>query len=664
MLKENGLKRFIIVSLMLLFSFSLISCQDVPLTTSQLGTPDSVGSFASYDALQTYLSSYYTSKDGDYLYRGGLFTNESMFSDGVDAMAPTSTDSTTSDSVGQDEQVTYSQTNNQVDGVSESDRILTDGYHIYVSSNSHFYIINAETLEIEYTYNYENGYVYGMYLYNNYLVLLSSEYIYTQDQNSYTTESGAVYYYYTYNYGTRVNVFDVTDPTDTSVYKTLFFESSNIVNTRMIDGTLYLVMDNYKIYYGYKEDDFVPTYRDSAVSDGLLQVQAENIYYMPNDVDSIGYLLLVSLQVDNTEGANVKAYLGSSYQIYMSLDNLFTIIYRYSYDEVTRAYSQDTYILRFEITNNELVFQALAHVSGMPLNQFSMDEYDGVFRIATTEYSWDGSTNSVENRLFLLDSTTFNTMAPLGLLEDLGKPGERIYAVRYSGDTAYVVTFVNTDPLYKLDLSDPENPEIIGELYEEGVSDYLHIINDNLMLGIGRQAEVNEWGNTAFTGVKVALYDTSGDDPVALETYLVEGEYSWTPVTYDHKAFVSYQPTGADYMYVVIPVSEYMTIQDDEVVPYYYYTYTQSAYVFKVYFSGDLEFVTKLSHYNEDPEAPWYSYFDTIDRTVMIGDRIYTVSYSKVQMYDMNDNFALLGSVTLEADYYWYAYGYDIATTD
>lgn len=679
-----SMKRTLAFLLMVMLTLGLFACNDAPVLTTSLPTPGSVGNFASYDDLKTYLASYYDQTTGGYyLFRNsGDMMSESAMDDGG-VLATTTAVYGASDQSGEKN---YSETNNQVSGVSESDRILTDGYFIYVTSNTHFYIINADTLDIVYTHEIPNGYFIGMYLRGNKVVLLSYEYTYEEVQGEYpdtTSEDGTVtttdsptepgadgdvtttvtiyddttetktgeyYYYYTYSHGINATVLDVSDKANVEVTKSMYFDSSYVVDSRMIDGTVYLIMDNYAIYYGYEGDNFVPQYRDSVVGDEMLQLSPSNIYFMPNDNYRFGYLLMVSFNVDDNEAANVKAYLGSSYQIYMSLNNLYTIIYRYDYNEETKVYTQDTYILRFEIIDDELVYQAAGKVTGMPLNQFSMDEYEGVFRIATTGYNWSSETTTITNTLFLLDATTVTVMAPISKLEGLGKPGERIYAVRYTGDIAYVVTFVNTDPMYKIDLSDPEDPEIIGELYEEGVSDYLHVISDTLILGIGRQAETSgEW--TYFIGVKVALYNIEGADPVALETYLVEGEYSYSPVTYDHKAFVSFQPTGADFMYVAIPVYEYSDS---------YYHYAQSAYVFKVYFSGDLEFVTKLTHFIEDSVDSWYRYFDSIDRVVMIEDKIYTVSYTKIQMYDMSNDFELLNSTMLEEDYYYYMWGWAV----
>jgi len=666
-----SLKRFITIALLVFLSLGLFACQNNAITTTQLPSPDNVGNFSSYDQLKTYLSSYYDeqSSTGNYLYRN----SDMLFADTAESGVMTTTAAANPQaSADSNEEKSHSVTNNQVEGVFESDTVLTDGNYIYITSNSHFYIINAESLQIVYSYTYENGYLIGMYQYNDKVVVISSEYHY--DEANKTDEAVPYYYYwYSYTYGLRVNVFDTSDMDNVSISKTMYFDSSSLVDSRMINGNLYLVLDNYAIYYGYTEDHFVPEYTDSTVGEETIQLAASNIYYMPNDNDSFGYLMLVSLNVEDAEGANVKAYLGSSYQIYMSETNLYTIIYRYFYNEETQSYQEDTYILRFEVTTDGLVYQACGKVSGMPLNQFSMDEYNGVFRIATTKYVWNFNwvttsddtvsttveptttvtnattvRNNVINKVFLLDSTAVGTMPLLGETEELGKPGERIFAVRYDGATAYVVTFVNTDPLYKLDLSDPQNPAVVDTFYEDGVSDYLHKISDSLFLGVGRQAETSPEGWTYFTGVKVSLYNTGVTPMESVANYFVEGTYSYSPVTYDSKAFVSYQPEGADFMYVVIPVYEWS---------YTYYSSSQSAYVFKVYLSGDLELVTKLTNYVEDAENPYYYYFDSIDRTIMIEDRIYTVSYTKIQMYDMSDNFNLLGSTALESDYYYYMYG-------
>jgi len=659
-----------------LFTFVLSACNEAYIEPNG----ENVGSFASYDQLKDYLLKFYES-NGDRYYLGGswsMLENNSVEAD----FAATTTDAATTPD--------YSRTNNQVEGVEEADKILTDGYKIYIASGSIFYIVDAETLDIDYSFEIDNGSFQGLYLYQGLVVLLSYEYNYfetedcqyyyygpvyaddaetvtsvdgdetvTTDSDLYTgetTEEERTYdtteycVNWTYTYGTRVRVLDVSDTDNVTTEREVYFDSSYLVDTRMIDENLYIVLDNYMIRYYFSEELFVPRYMDSAVSNQLVDLSPNQIYYMPNDSESFSYLILASFDVtDNNQEASIKSYLGSTYEIYMSLDNLYATIYRWNYLELEGRYEYKTFIMRFEIVDGELMFKALGEVSGSPLNQFSMDEYDGVFRIATTGYSYTETSWNIDNFMYLLDATSEGTMNQISVLNNLGKPGERIYSVRFSEETAYVVTFVQTDPLYKLDLSDPENPEIIGELYEDGVSDYLHEITDTLLLGIGRQAEeIDGW--TRFTGVKVALYDTSGDTPVNLETYLVEGEYSYTNVMYDHKAFLSFTPQGADFTYVAIPVFEYY---DD------YLGCSQSMYLFKVYHSGDLEFVTRLTQMVEDQEG-YYRYFDSIERAVIIDNYIYTLSYSSIHKFDINDEFSMVATQDLNTLYYYY-YGYPIS---
>ncbi len=684
----KGLRRFLTLMLFGVLSLSIAACNDIKYETPN---GENVGAFASYGDLLEYLQDNYQENDSYYRSNGDMFLESASAEDSVDQ----------STSVEKD----YSKTNNQVEGVEESDRILTDGYKIYIVSGNQFFIVDAETLNIDYSYSlaneddpYSYGYLDSMYLYEGKIVLTSYVYSYEiiEDDTCYyydyypeedevssdssvqdpdgdvTTENEGTTTEFTdedtdtriytqtytctnyeYSYGTKILVLDVSDTSDVTMFRELYFESAYLVDSRMIGEQIYLIFDNYMLQYGYDEELYVPKYMDSVESNDLVELPANRIFFMPNDGESYAYLLLVSFDVTDDEVANVKAYLGSTYQMYMSMDNLYAVVYKWNYNEVTERYDYFTYVIRFEIVDDELVYKALGVVEGSPLNQFSMDEYDGVFRIATTGYSYDDQNSwQIDNFMYLLDATTEDTMEQLSVLGGLGKPGEKIYSVRFTEKIAYVVTFVQIDPLYKLDLSDPENPVILGELYEEGVSDYLHVISDNLLIGIGRQVDSeSEWAR--FTGVKVALYNTEGDIPVNLETYLVEGEYSYTNVMWDHKAFLSFTPVDANFTYVAIPVFEYF---ED------YYSYSQSIYLFKVFHSGDLEFITKLTHMEEEAEG-YYRYFDSIERAVIIENYIYTVSYSSIQMFDMDNDFELAIKQELNPDYYsMWGYPVGIAT--
>ncbi len=670
----TNIKKILILLLLGMISLFFVACNN----TNNLPTGDNVGSFSSYDQLKNYLEEL----NSDYT-NANILGGE-MYSDSVamDEQSQADSELDTRD---------YSKTNNQVDGVEEADKILTDGYHIYIASGNQFYIVNADSLDIEFVYSIDNGTFDGLYLYNGRVILISYEYTYTEyDECIYYYDDSVIYgdsdtgseetdtvinsddeiitttedmkepndtetkttacINWTYTYGTHIRIFDTSNMNNVNLKRELYFDSSYLIDTRMIDRQLYLVLNNYMMNYGLSDELFVPSYLDSAVSNDIMRMPIDRIFYMPNDGQSYGYLILVSLDVTNDlQEADVKTYLGSTYRIYMSENNLYTTIYRWVYDETDQSYSYYTNILRFEIIDGKLEYKALAQVDGSPLNQFSMDEYNGIFRIATTGYSYSEGKSTITNQVYLLDATTVGDMEQISVLGDLGKPNEQIFSVRYSGDIAYVVTFEKSDPLYKLDLSNPNNPVVLGELYEEGVSDYLHEITDNLLIGIGRQSEeIDGW--TRFTGVKVSLYDTSENTPVVLDNYLVEGQYSYTNVIYDQKAFLSFTPQEADFTYVAIPVFEYY---DD------YSAYSQSLYLFKVYHSGSLEFVTKLTNM-EESENGYYSYFDSIERAVIIDNYVYTLSYSSIHMFDMSDNFNLVNSQELNSDYYMY-WGYPIA---
>jgi uncharacterized secreted protein with C-terminal beta-propeller domain len=617
------MKKILYTLFSLFLLFGIIACNERLTTTYELPAVDSVGNFKNYEQLEAYLSQFFTKEDQGYVLKNGRF----FFSEASIAGAMMEDSATVTSSSN-----AYSQTNVQVEGVDEADIVITDGRYIYIVAMNRFVLIDAFSLEILYSFHQENLYLNNMYFTGTRVVLMGNEYTYDE------TVTKDFYYRYRYNYGVKIIVLDISDVTDVEITKEVYFDQSYLADSRMIEGNLYLVMNNYYINYGFSENNFVPTYVDSSVGSSAIRVSPENIYYMPNDNYSLSYLLIASFNVFEDKEVNVDAYLGSTYQLYMSLNNLYTVVYRYTYNVTTEMYENYTYIMRFEIQAGRLVYEAMGTVFGSPLNQFSMDEYDGTFRIATTDYIWTPTMSAVTNQLYILNAETEDKMEEISVLRGLGKPGERIYAVRFSGTTAYVVTFVNTDPLYKLDLSDPTNPSITGELYEEGVSDYLHQVNDDLMIGVGRSSET-VGGFTRFTGVKISLYDTSGNTPVTLDTYFAEGEYSYTPVTYDHKMFVYYQPEGADYWLLAIPVFEYGN--DGSLNGFYY---QQNLYVFKITFAGDLQYLTKIPVNFNSGNYDYY-YYDYLLRGLFIGDYVYSISYHQIKMYDISNDFAFVNAV-------------------
>jgi len=618
------MKKYLTMFMFLGLMFVFMACTGSPTTETNIAEmSDQIEGFSSYDDLRNY----FQEMNQDYNTYGWR-------NDGVVATPEQSTDDTTGE-----EKDTYSETNVQVEGVAEMDTIITDGTYIYMANNHQLRIIDVASMTILYENTLEEGYYQGIYLYEDRLIALYNTYVYNNEPSPFMD----MWWGYSV---LHVDVFDVSDKDNVDLVRSLAFSNTYLTDSRMIGGQVYLVMSAYQRYIYEYEDDvddqtgltttedeqvFTPFYKDSLVSDEFMPLSYENIYYFTDNDFANQYLLIGTFSVLEDQAIDLNAYLGYAFEVYMNHQNLYLSGHQYIYDPETQTTDQKTSILRFEIVDQQLVFRASNQIQGWTLNQFSFDEYDGVLRVATTDRLWDGTQSTITNQLYLLNATD-DDLTIMSILEGLGKPNERIYAVRMSGDIGYVVTFVNTDPLYKIDLSDPENPEILGELYEEGVSDYLHPVNDDLMIGVGRQAEKID-GFVRFTGVKVALYDVSGDDPITIETLYVEGEYSYSPVTYDHKLFVEYE--WNDTYLFAIPVFGY---------GYEFDHYYQAIYVYEV---TDNQALIQKAILLE--EAHDYYYYNYIEKAIFINDSIYTISFTQINQYDMSNDFEHIDSLILEA---------------
>ncbi|MFH1111962.1 MAG: beta-propeller domain-containing protein [Patescibacteria group bacterium] len=180
-----------------------------------------------------------------------------------------------------------------------------------------------------------------------------------------------------------------------------------------------------------------------------------------------------------------------------------------------------------KIKSSDLSVQATGSVPGQPLNQFSLDEYNNHLRIAVTIGSsmfggFGSFVGGSVSDVYILDSSLKIT----GSVKEMGQ-GERIYSVRFVGDMGYVVTFRQTDPFYVLDLSNPQKPELKGELKIPGFSSYLHPLGTNRILGVGQESGK----------VKLSLFDVSDPtNPVEKDKYSLD-DY-WSEVSQTHHAFL------------------------------------------------------------------------------------------------------------------------------
>jgi len=264
-------------------------------------------------------------------------------------------------------------------------------------------------------------------------------------------------------------------------------------------------------------------------------------------------LTVTGIGTDGDLTPTSTAVLAAGETVYASTESLYVATTRWpewgisETDDFEDAYT--TSIHKFATSDDgTATYGGSGSVRGHLLSQFSMSEYDGNLRIATTAGSpWGNASNSESFITILADGG--ETLNGIGQVGNMGN-GEEIFAVRFVDETAYVVTFRQVDPFYVVDLSDPTSPVVRGELKIPGYSSYLHPIGDGLVLGVGQDADTN--GRTQ--GAKVSLFDVSDPtNPVELDTWVEIDGYS--DVEWDHRAFTWWAPENM----AILPVSSWQT---------------------------------------------------------------------------------------------------------
>jgi uncharacterized secreted protein with C-terminal beta-propeller domain len=258
-----------------------------------------------------------------------------------------------------------------------------------------------------------------------------------------------------------------------------------------------------------------------------------------------------------------------------------------------------------------------------------MDEHNGYLRVATTDHN--------ANHIRILDPT----MKQVGAVEDLA-PGERIYSARFMGDRGYIVTFVEIDPLFSFDLSDPYNPVLLGELKIPGYSTYLHPYDENHLIGFGEDTILSQWGGALSAGLKMTMFDVTDPTNMLEKFYEFIGDRgSNSPLLTDHKAIL--QDTARDIF--AFPATEHRLSRRDRLNEWAWGEfYRQGAFVYSIDMAGEsFNLRGVLSHRDlEGPQArywhggAWTSSHD-VERIIYIGDYFYTFSRTAARSWTIND---------------------------
>ena len=417
----------------------------------------------------------------------------------------------------------HSDTYVQVEGVDEADIIKTDGKYIYhVTGEGEvriFSAANGKTKAVATISQFEkDGWIQNMFLSGDRLITVGSVWDEKEDKSAVTT-------------------YDISDPKDPKQVHQ-FQQSGHVVSSRLTGGFVYLVTTD---YVGYTKR-VVPY----VTCDGDYSKMAlEDIRCFP-DPKSPSYVVVSAIDISSGENAKAKskAVLGASDDIYCNTENLYIAGATYQ----SSGNQMVTRLLKVALNIGKPKFTATGKVRGYIDNQFSMDEKDGYFRIATTS---DRNGKDVNN-LFVLDEKLEMVGEVTGFARN-----EHIEAVRYIGDKAYVITYETTDPLFIIDLSDPKSPEIEGEVKITGFSTLLVPMDKDNLLGIGYATEENEWGE-AVDGVKLVIFDISDPSkPKVKDSKSFRGFES--QAQYDHHALLTGLPDGG----YAIPYSRWIEKTDE-----------------------------------------------------------------------------------------------------
>ena len=608
--------------------------------------------------------------DGNYL-EDGMWTGETTVAATTAAAAP---DTATGNYAGDEK--SYSTTNVQVEGVDEADILKNDGEYIYYLMNSTLYIVDVrdpsdmklvgslngvsadfteyfmdifyasdtKTLSVISTGYYNGTPIYyeeesgtGTYGTTSTTDPVSAFIDFIMPEQDTSAKPGSdPYNYYTPTISyTKLETYDVSNPENPAKIRS-FSQEGSYLSSRRVGDTVYLITTEYLYtYYGYGTDmeEVIPK---TMTGDGTWDYVAPEDIYIVNPDYADSFIVVSAIDTRDAEhAAETEAVLGSGGTVYASEDTLYIAgtvwdDYIYStYDDLYQTNGKDTSeddvyktkILSFSITDGTLKAKASGKVNGSLLNQYSMDEYDGYFRIATTSGGWWSSDTS--NNVFVLN----DALEPVSKLTDLA-PGESIYSVRFSGDRIYMVTFEQVDPLFVIDASNPEKLEVLGTLKIPGYSNYMQMLGDNLILAVGN-ATRTEGESVIPTGLKIAIFDVTDPSKPVQKSYLIYGaSYGYSEVQYNPKALLLDISRGL----IGLPVSFDMPAGD------FGSEYIDGFLLLSVNEEG------KLSHKNIFKNYDAYQGYGS-SRGVLIDDTIFLLATEGITSFSLTD-YSELGSLS------------------
>ena len=641
-------------------AFALVSAGTGPQgASSAVAAPTGLNSFSSYSQLQQYIAA--NAKSAQQYSRYGV--SFGGFGPPVAFGSATSADSVDAAS---SSAPSFTGTNVQVQGVDEPDRVKTDGTHLFVSNGDLVSIINAyppNSTAVLSKISFPKGNVVGLEIAQDRLMVIEAPQEYqgclgicplAMGQPTGTGSVGSTS-------SVEFLLYDTTEVASPKLMQNVTIPGSYVA-ARLADGYLYAVIQQPS--YVFNGQGNATAVMPVAYEDGTqARLPPSSVYYTSVPAQISYYTVIPSISMSTgKESGPVSVLTGPSATVYVSTSNIYVVYTNYLdlYDvdgvpgdvwtggAITPQLleqSQNSTVLRASYANGVVTVAKAGVVPGTVLNQFSLDEYSGYLRMATSRFAMvDGSTTHSDD-VYVLDQN----MNEVSALRNIA-PGENIYAVRFVGQLGYVVTFQQIDPLFVISFEDVSNPAILSALKVSGYSDYLHPLPGGYLIGVGKDAVPASNGDFSYyLGLKLSLFRVfDNGTSVQVDTMPIGDRGTDSPVLSDHLAF-TFDPTRN---ITVIPLTLYVASGNQTTCsgcpPPYGDPVWQGVYVVKVTSTG-FDLLGKVSQY-----PPGMNYGDSangslqIGRSVIIGDYLYTVSQGEVMVSALS-NFATVATVPLSS---------------
>ena len=498
----------------------------------------------------------------------------------------------------------YSGTNTQVEGIDEADIVKTDGKYIYAVNSYKLNILSASNGVTEKLSSISlEGSSNEFYIYGDTLAIV----YYSNDIGT----SNAT--------GYGIKVYSIADRSAPRLIRTVE-HGGEYAESRLKDGVIYYTVRSR--FYG----ELPYLYDGAAGYDGAFPY--DKAFYF----DGLpSYEICVIGKIDLLDAARdgYRCYVGVGENMYMSENYIYLTstdasnMYR---TNGLRTYIDNnaaamTRVARFGL--DDLAFAGATEVNGTLKDRYCMDEYEGNFRIATTAGA-EGSAVYVLNA----------ELKVMGKAENIA-PGESIYSVRFNGDTATIVTFLQIDPVFKVDLSDPASPKVSEGLKKDGVSYYLHYIEGtDYVIGLGRDTS---GGMT--TGLEVVLFDMSGAEAKVINTVIIGSSYGYSETLYDPRGIL-YDKERDLFGFA----AEVYSSSGEYKQSYYMFGFKDGVLRLRATVGHDASMDSRYEIIDGDG---YYTDNYAVKRAVQIGDYVYAVSNRLVTAHSIADNFALVGVTEL-----------------